>query len=151
MNNWFFRIKNDCYFLKNPSPTEGKDNETKTEMTTVTADIVKEFTEIIETDKVYDLKELKQVLSEIYKTKTTGKPKPKKTDAEPKKPKKAAKDDMEVDAKPKRAPTAYNLFIKQRIAALKDEQPDVPPKQRLTVAASEWKKLTKAEQESYKQ
>ena len=127
-------------------------NETMTD-TNVTSAIVEEFTQLVETDKEYDLKELKQILSDIYKSKTTGKPKAKatkKTDGEPKKPKATKKTKEEAEDKPKRAPTAYNLFIKQRIIALKDEQPDVPAKERLTVAASEWKSLSQEEKDQYK-
>ncbi len=116
-----------------------------TDSINITSGIVEEFIQKIDTEKEYDLKELKQILSDIYKSKTTGKPK-----ATKKTTKKADKMQIDAPEKPKRAPTAYNLFIKQRIIALKDEQPDVPAKERLTVAASEWKSLSQEEKDQYK-
>ena len=42
---------------------------------------------------------------------------------------------------PKRAPTAYNLFIKEQIAKLTDENPDTDPKERMKMATAEWTRL----------
>ena len=48
---------------------------------TQTAEILNEFVQLIDNDKDYDLKELKQMLSDVYKTKTqkNGKKTTKKT------------------------------------------------------------------------
>lgn len=145
-----------------------------------TAEIVKEFVELVDTNVDYDLKDLKAMLDEIYKTKTgkkVTKPRAKKaakaakaanadnddTESDEEPPKeakkktakgtkaaKAAKADKMDEDKPKRAPTAYNLFIKERIAQIKDEQPDVPAKSRLSVAAADWKNLSQEEKDKYK-
>jgi hypothetical protein len=137
-----------------------------------TAEIVKEFIELVDTDKEYDLKELKEMLTDIYKTKNGKKPaKPRQpkqpkqqaagadTESDDEKPiakakaagkKKAAKADKMQVEKPKKPPTAYNMFIKQRVVAIKEEQPDVPPKMRLSVAAAEWKTLSQEQKDAYK-
>ena len=142
-----------------------------------TAEIVKEFIELVDTDKEYDLKELKEMLTDIYKTKNGKKPAKPRQPRQPKQPKqpkqKAAGDDTESDDdkplakpkagkkkaakadkmeedKPKRPPTAYNMFIKERVVAIKEEQPDVPPKMRLSVAAAEWKTLSQEQKDAYK-
>jgi hypothetical protein len=106
-------------------------------MAQITTEIINEFVEQIDNDKVYDLKELKQILSDIYKTKTA-------------KPKKAPKLDKDGNEKPKRAPSAYNNYMKIRIQALKQEQPDTNARELLKMAAGEWKLLDKKDQEKYK-
>lgn len=110
-----------------------------------TAQIVKDFADQVDTEKAYSLKELKDIIGEIYKT--VGKPsKGKKTT-----PVVSDEDDGPVaKEKVKRAPSAYNNYVKKRISQLKTERSDVPPKELMTIAASEWRKLTKIEQEQYK-
>ena len=137
---------------------------------TTTASIINEFVEQIDIEKEYELKELKQMLSDIYKAKTS----PKKEAKQPKKPKKDQQSSDEADEsdndkpkkrgrpakgpkldkngneKAKREPSAYNKYVKERISALKTEKPETPAKELMLIAASEWKQLTKEEQEQYK-
>jgi hypothetical protein len=123
--------------------------------TNTTTEIVNEFVQLIDTEKEYSLKELKEKLTEVYKTKTakTAKKTAKKTEAsssdDEEKPKKRGRP-AKVSNKPKRAPSAYNKFVKERIEKLKTERPEVAAKDLMRVAASEWKELSKEEQESYK-
>lgn len=139
-------------------------------MTAVTSDIMKEFVDQVDIEKEYNLKELKQILSDIYKTKSSKAVKPKQpkekpvpdTDSDDDKPKKRgrpAKVKLDKDGNPKvkKAPSAYNNFVKERIQALKQEQdamggdtPKLSAKDLMKVAAGEWKGLTKQEQEKYK-
>ena len=137
---------------------------------TTTASIINEFVEQIDIEKEYELKELKQMLSDIYKAKTS----PKKEAKQPKKPKKDQQSSDEADEsdndkpkkrgrpakgpkldkngneKAKREPSTYNKYVKERISALKTEKPETPAKELMLIAASEWKQLTKEEQEQYK-
>jgi cell wall-associated NlpC family hydrolase len=123
--------------------------------TTNTTEIMNEFVQLIDTEKEYSLKELKEKLTEVYKTKTakTAKKTAKKTEAsssdDEEKPKKRGRP-AKVSDKPKRAPSAYNKFVKERIEKLKTERPEVAAKDLMRVAASEWKELSKEDQESYK-
>jgi hypothetical protein len=123
--------------------------------TNTTTEIVNEFVQLIDTEKEYSLKELKEKLTEVYKTKTakTAKKTAKKTEAsssdDEEKPKKRGRP-AKVSDKPKRAPSAYNKFVKERIEKLKTERPEVAAKDLMRVAASEWKELSKEDQESYK-
>lgn len=131
-------------------------------MTAVTGDIVTEFCAQIDVEKEYGLKELKQILSDIYKTKTVKPKQVKKTakvvsdtesdDEKPKKRGRPSKQRLDKDGneKQKRAPSGYNIFVKQRIQQLKSEQPDTPAKDLMKMAAAEWKTLDKHEQEQYK-
>ncbi len=134
-----------------------------TSVTSTTATIIAEFTEQIDVQKEYDLKELKQILSDVYKAKTTQKKVTRQVvnnseddttdDEKPKKrgrPAKGPKLDKNGNEKPKREPSAYNKYVKQRIMSLKTEQPNTAAKDLMLIAASEWKQLSKTEQEQYK-
>lgn len=127
---------------------------------TQTAEIINEFVQLIDNDKDYDLKELKQLLSDVYKTKTDKKTtkKTKKatkteeqttTDSEDDKPRKRGRP-AKVNDKPKRKPSAYNNYVKSQIEKLKKEQPEVQAKDLMKIAAASWKTLSKEEQETYK-
>ena len=135
---------------------------TLSQVAPVTAEIVNEFVQLIDNDKEYDLKELKALLSDVYKTKTA-KPKVVKvakaakaskspdasSDDEDNKPKKRGRP-AKVSNKPKREPSAYNKFVKERIEQLKVDKSDTPAKDLMKMAAAEWKNLSKQEQETYK-
>lgn len=121
-----------------------------------TTEIINEFVNLVDTDKVYSLKELKDMLGEIYKAKSNGakKTSTKKSkdavvssDEEPENSKKGDKKDAN---KPKKAPSAYNKYVKFRIEQLKIERTDVAPRDLLKLAAADWKQLDKQEQEKYK-
>jgi hypothetical protein len=131
-----------------------------------TTEIINEFVEIIDTNKDYTLKDLKQILTEVYNTKA-GKNKkkvdnadkaPKMTDtdsSDDEKPKKRGRPakvklDKNGDIKVKKTPSAYNIYVKQTIEAMKKENPDTPAKELMGLAANKWKLLTQEEKDSYK-
>lgn len=137
----------------------------------VTLDIINEFQEQIDVDKVYSLKEMKDILSDIFKVKNMGK---KITTKTVKKSKKTvtSDDEMETDSdneikkkkgrpvkvkldkdgneKQKRAPTAYNKFVGERIKSLKQENPDTKAVELMKMASAEWKEMSVEQKESYK-
>ena len=118
---------------------------------TQTSEIITEFVQLVDNDKDYQLKELKQMLADVYKTKTK---KPKnitsgESDSDEDKPKKRGRP-AKVSNKPKREPSAYNKYVKERMEQLMAEQPDIPAKDRMKMAAADWKLLTKQQQEAYK-
>jgi hypothetical protein len=129
----------------------------------MTAEIVNEFVQLIDNNKDYQLRELKTLLSSVYKTKTSKPKTPKspKADKSPNvvsdvsseddedKPRKRGRP-AKVSKRPSREPTAYNKYVKQRIEALKLEKPDIIAKELMKLAAADWKNLTKEEQEAYK-
>ena len=142
----------------------------------LTAIVIDEFVEQIDLEKEYDIKELKQILGDIYKTKTA-KPvvkketKAKKTDTKPVaaaaavasddtdsdddkpkkrgRPAKGPKLDKNGNEKAKREPSAYNKFVKQRISELKTEKPDTAAKDLMMLAAAEWKNLSDDDKKKY--
>lgn len=125
-----------------------------------TTEIINEFVNHVDTDKVYSLKELKDVLSEIYKANSNGakKSSTKKNkvtkdamDTSDEEPENSKKKGAKKDAnKPKKAPSAYNNYVKFRIEQLKIERTDVAPRDLLKLAAADWKQLDKQDQEKYK-
>lgn len=130
----------------------------------LTKDIITEFCNLVEDDKEYDLKELKQILADIYNTKNGKKKTVMKaaavivavdTDSDDDKPKKRGRPskvklDKDGNVKPKKAPTAYNNFVKQMMESLKKEHPDASAKELMGMVGGKWKALTKQEQETYK-
>jgi hypothetical protein len=121
---------------------------------TQTSAIIAEFVQLVNNDKDYQLKELKQILADVYKT-TTKKAKKENnntsdaSDSDEDKPKKRGMP-AKVSDKPKREPSAYNKYVKERMEQLKTEQSDIPAKDRMKIAAADWKLLTKEQQEIYK-
>lgn len=135
-----------------------------------TKDIVDEFMLQIDADKEYNLQDLKKVLADIYKTKTAKKVEPVKRvpvfekdaeygsdDDKPKKrgrPPSKPKLDKNGEVKVKKAPSAYNNFIRVKMNEIKQEHIDDEVKKTarelMLEAASQWKLLTKQEQEGYK-
>ena len=136
--------------ITTPAPGNASDAITGNANTTA---IINEYVSIIDTEKEYTLKELRDILSEVYKTKTGTVKKTKKakkdsdadsSDNEPKKRVNKKKD----ETKPKKKLSGYNIFVRKRMLEMKDEQPD--GKLRMAAAASEWKTLTDEEKLSYK-
>ena len=124
-----------------------------------TAEIIAEFTELVNVDQEYTLSELKSILSDIYKVKNGKKVVAKKTakkdqvvpsddEEKPKKkgrPAKTPKLDANGDVKKKREPSAYNIFIKEKYAEYKKTDPELSTKEIMLKAAADWsqKKLAK--------
>jgi hypothetical protein len=144
-----------------PKRTNRKTNLKRRSYTmTQIAEIITEFVQLVDNDKDYQLKELKQMLADVYKTKTAKKKTPKvaktadkndtSSDSDEDKPKKKRGRPAKVSDKPKREPSAYNKYVKERMEQIKTEQPAVPAKDRMKMAAADWKNLTKEEQEAYK-
>ena len=99
-------------------------------------DIITEFQNKIDNEKTYDLKEMTQILTEVYnESKKTGK---------------KTKSVNVSEKKEKKAPTAYNNFMSERMKALKKETPDVSSKELMEMASVEWKDLTDEKKQSYK-
>jgi hypothetical protein len=106
---------------------------------TQTQKIINEFTTLVDTEKEYTRAELGKMLTEVYRQITSDKPK--KTEEKPKK-KKSKKDkdsDEEVEPKKKREPTAYNLFVKEKMSIVKDEFPELNRQDLMKKVGEMWK------------
>ena len=82
----------------------------------MTSQILKSFQEKVNEENEYTLEELKKLLAEAYKE---GKAKKQKRE--------------------KKEPSKYNIFIKEEIAKIRKENPDVENKQLMSLAAAKWK------------
>ena len=83
-----------------------------------TKDILKHFNNNVDKDKTYSLEELIDILTISFNNKKSNK-----------------KDGVE---KQKREPTAYNIFVKNRMAELKIEKDGMSAKDLMKIAAAEW-------------
>ena len=59
-------------------------------------------------------------------------------------------DDNEKKEKKKRAPSTYNLFIKQKMIEIRKDNDDIMPKECMKLATAEWKKLSDDEKDKFK-
>ena len=98
-------------------------------MTANTATTISKFIENVDNSKEYTLAELKDILTKAYN---------------------ASKTSVSNAEKVKKPPSAYNNFIKQTMAKLKQDDAGIPANELMRTAASKWKLLTKQEQEQYK-
>lgn len=98
-------------------------------MTANTATTISKFIENVDNSKEYTLAELKDILTKAYN---------------------ASKTSVANAEKVKKPPSAYNNFIKQTMAKLKQDDASIPANELMRTAASKWKLLTKQEQEQYK-
>jgi len=127
------------------------------------SEIITEFVNLIDNDKAYDLKELKQMITSIYKTRNAiskqtvakihvnesssdDEDKPRKLG----RPSKLVKTDKNGNIKEKRKPSAYNIFVKKTIEELKKDSPTTPAKELMGLAAMKWKELSDEEKNAYK-
>jgi hypothetical protein len=128
-----------------------------------TSDIISNFVNQIDTDQEYSLNDLKKVLTEAYKAEMA-KVKPVKkskllkayqqqpkavleSDSDDDKPKKRGRPikvklDKNGNPKVKKAPSVYNIYVKQAIEALKKESPETPARELMTMVAQKWKAMS---------
>ena len=122
-----------------------------------TVAIVEEFTNLVDVTKSYTLKEIKDILSTVYKTKSSKKNNvpsdDEASDGEKKQRRRTKKEKLDKDGnvKQKKKPSAYNLYIKARVEELKKENPDSTAIDRMKTAASTWKTLSDDEKNAYKE
>jgi hypothetical protein len=132
-----------------------------------TTEIINNFVQKIDTEQEYTLNELKKILTEAYKpakpAKAAKAPKaapaqpvvPEDTESDDDKPKKRGRPtkpklDKNGNVKVKKAPTAYNIFVKQTIETLKKEQPETSAKELMGLAAAKWKEFSDEEKADFK-
>ena len=95
-------------------------------MTSKTEQIINDFTSNVDKNTEYSLKDLLSILTTSYKSINTTKSK-----------KKSTTNGGEVVVK--KAPSAYNLFVKDEISRIRSENTSVNPKDLMKLAAENWK------------
>ena len=90
--------------------------------------VVSEFIALIDNEKEYSLVEIKKILGDVYKNayKKEKKSKAKKSS------------DDEENPKEKKPPSAYNIFVKENMNAVKEEYPDLTNQQRMSKIGELW-------------
>jgi hypothetical protein len=107
-------------------------------MTTIK--VMNEFKNTINEDNVYDLKELKILLTNSFNNVAYEEKNANKT-------KKTRNNNGEQ--KPKRAPTAYNNFISFKIKEIRANDKSITAKEAMSKAAAVWKEMSEEEKKMY--
>ena len=103
-------------------------------MTNITSNVLKKFAENVDEEKVYNLKELKDILITSYNT----------VIADTKRNEKKIKEN-----KPKRAPTAYNNFVSTTMKKIREEDPAISAKEAMVKAGAIWKTMTEEQKKEF--
>ena len=119
----------------------------------MTATVIDQFVEKIDKDTEYTVSELKKVLGEVYKSVQLSIVEKKKAEKlnngdKPRKVRTKRERDENGEIIKKRAPSAYNLFIKEQSALIKQSNADLDPKIIFKMAIAEWKKKKLSEDEA---
>ena len=85
---------------------------------TTTEQILSTFTSKVDMEKEYTRNELGKMLTEVFKEIREGEKGEKKT-------RKKAKKENDGEEKKKREPTAYNLYVRETMPVVKDENPEM--------------------------
>jgi len=135
---------------------------------TMIAQVIEDFVQQVNDDKEYTLPDLKKILTDVYKNKVEEKKEKKPTkvvevkkvesddDTDDDKPKKRGRPPSKPklnkngEVKEKKAPSAYNNFVKEKIKELKPLNQDKTARDLMLIAAGMWKQLDKQEQDKYK-
>jgi predicted hydrocarbon binding protein len=90
-----------------------------------------EFITLIDNEKEYSLVEIKKILGDVYKNAY-------KKDTKVKKAKAKKSSDDEENPKEKKAPTAYNIFVKENMSAVKEKYPELNNQERMSKIGELW-------------
>jgi hypothetical protein len=119
----------------------------------ITASVMEQFAQKINNDTEYTVSELKKVLTEVYKNVQLSIAEKKKAEKlnngdKPRKVRTKRERDENGDIIKKRPPSAYNLFIKDQSAIIKQSNPGLDPKEIFKMAIAEWKNKKLADEEA---
>ena len=98
---------------------------------TTTEQILTTFTSKVDMEKEYTRSELGKMLTEVFKEIREGEKGEKKAKKKVKK--------EEGEEKKKREPTAYNLFVKERMSVVKEENPEMSRQDLMREVGRMWK------------
>ena len=99
---------------------------------TTTERILTTFTSKVEMDKEYTRSELGKMLTEVFKEIREGSNGEKKT-------RKKAKKEEGGEEKKKREPTAYNLYVRETMGVVKEENPEMSRQDLMREVGRMWK------------
>jgi hypothetical protein len=116
-----------------------KNNHTQRVMTT-TQQILTTFTSKVEMEKEYTRSELGKMLTEVFKEIREGSKGEKKT-------RKKAKKEEGGEEKKKREPTKYNLYVRETMPVVKEENPEMSRQDLMREVGRMWKEKKEEEKE----
>lgn len=108
---------------------------------TSTQQILTTFTSKVDLEKEYTSSELRKMLTEVFKEIREGEKEEKKA----RKTKKVKRE--EGEEKKKREPTAYNLFVKETMPVVKEENPNMSRQDLMREVGRMWKEKKGEEEE----
>ena len=108
---------------------------------TTTQQILTTFTTKVDLEKEYTSSELRKMLTEVFKEIREGEKEEKKA----RKTKKVKRE--EGEEKKKREPTAYNLFVKETMPVVKEENPNMSRQDLMREVGRMWKEKKGEEEE----
>ena len=114
-----------------------KNNHTQRVMTT-TESILTTFTSKVDMEKEYTRSELGKMLTEVFKEIRESSKGEKKT-------RKKAKKEEGGEEKKKREPTAYNLYVRETMPVVKEENPEMSRQDLMREVGRMWKETKEAE------
>ena len=109
---------------------------------TTTERILTTFTSKVDLEKEYTRGELAKMLTEVFKEIREGE----KGEKKARKTKKVKKDEEGEDKK-KREPTAYNLFVKETMSVVREENPEMSRQDLMREVGRMWKEKKGDEKE----
>ena len=116
-----------------------KERITTQRVMTTTQQILTTFTSKVDLEKEYTRSELAKMLTEVFKEIREGER------GEKKRRKKVKKE--EGEEKKKREPTAYNLFVKETMSVVKEENPEMSRQDLMREVGRMWKEKKGEEKE----
>ena len=120
-----------------------KERITTQRVMTTTQQILTTFTSKVDLEKEYTRSELAKMLTEVFKEIREGEK------GEKKRRKKVKKE--EGEEKKKREPTAYNLFVKETMSVVKEENPEMSRQDLMREVGRMWKEKKGEEKEKDEQ
>lgn len=121
---------------------EKKEREINTQrVMTTTQQILTTFTSKVDMEKEYTRSELGKMLTEVFKEIREGEKGEKKV----RKTKKVKTE--EGSEKKKREPTAYNLYVKETMSVIKEENPEMSRQDLMREVGRMWKEKKEGEKE----
>ena len=120
-----------------------KENINTQRVMTTTQQILTTFTSKVDLEKEYTRSELGKMLKEVFKEIREGEKGEKKVRKKVKK--------EEGEEKKKREPTAYNLFVKETISVVKEENPEMSRQDLMREVGRMWKEKKGEEKEEVKE
>lgn len=117
---------------------------------TKTSEIKNEFLNLVDNNTEYTLQELKAILGDVFKTKNSKKVSSKKVNSPSSDVSGCETTQTGKVHKVKKAPNAYNIYVKEKMPEFKEKNPDTSATGLMSLIGASWKSLSKEDKDAYK-